>query len=189
MASAIDWDEGLPLDVLALVAGGALKLSKMKAMRGVSKTWQRGYEIRLTKLTIRKAGPIPNSMEQLAERFPALTSLDLGKSLLPPIRLARLASLKNLVILNLGERCPEEYGVYRWREPETGQLAGDLNTLEPLQGIPLQSLSLYGCKCLLGSALAPLNGMPLATLDLSLCSGLSPSSWGKLSVTEVPKTG
>lgn len=171
MDEGIDWDQGLPLDMLAMVAGGA---EAMKAMRGVSKTWQRGFSV--TKLTIRKPGPIPRSMGRLAERFPGLTSLDLGESLMDPSCLARLANLKNLVSLSFAGGHPVEYG---WIGPELDQLSYKLTSLKPLRGIPLQSLSLYGCGHLVGDALGPLQGMPLTSLNLCHCCKLSSASWGK----------
>lgn len=75
----IDWDKGLPLDVLSLVAQ-TLGMNQMKIMRGVCKTWQQGFEMGVTGIKITSLGhpALPSGLE-LAQRFPGLTMLDLGK--------------------------------------------------------------------------------------------------------------
>lgn len=73
----IDWDKGLPLDVLANVAGGS---DLLKAMRGVSKTWKKGYELSVTVIQIWDEGPPPPPTEIFSERFPSIGGLGLGKA-------------------------------------------------------------------------------------------------------------
>lgn len=73
-----DWDKGLPSDVLAMVAraGG---ITEMKAMRGVSKQWQEGFELAV--VSIKASLKTPSLPREVALRFPVLTSLDVGETL------------------------------------------------------------------------------------------------------------
>lgn len=72
-----DWDKGLPMDVLSLVAkaGG---LDAMKSMRGVSKTWQQGFELGIThiRIPLYLDPTLPPGARQTAQRFLGATSLD-----------------------------------------------------------------------------------------------------------------
>lgn len=123
----VDWDKGLPLDVLALVAqaGG---MAEMKAMRGASKTWQRGYEMGISGITISAeneparfgAAPVqPKFMLEADDelgfygtRFPGLTKLDVGDSSVNEYWLRKLWAFKKLASLTLGN-------------PRTGPCPGD----------------------------------------------------------------
>lgn len=71
-------------------------------MRGACSSWKEGFERSVTSLKISPGGPAPPSGGVLAERFPGLTSLDLGGCPLPEEGLACLRGLKNLVKLSLG---------------------------------------------------------------------------------------
>lgn len=76
----VDWGEGLPPDVLALVAkaGG---IQHLKSMRGVCKAWQQGFELGVTSIAILKLyHPVLPPGLQAAQRFPELSLLKLGKS-------------------------------------------------------------------------------------------------------------
>lgn len=46
-----DWDQGLPADILAQVASGS---EDMRAMLGVSTSWRAGFELSITRLTVKK---------------------------------------------------------------------------------------------------------------------------------------
>lgn len=78
--ASVDWDRGLPLEVPARLsqAGGR---QQMKSMRAVSKNWQAGFELGVTKISILKPeNPVLPPASQAAQRFPRLTCLDLGKA-------------------------------------------------------------------------------------------------------------
>lgn len=76
----VDWDKGIPPDVIALVAkaGGA---TEMKIMRGISKSWKVGYELGVACITVGLQHPMLTVGLEAAQRFPGLTRLDLGMSL------------------------------------------------------------------------------------------------------------
>lgn len=101
----VDWDKGLPVDVLAVVArvGGP---RSMMEMRGVSATWQQGYELAVTGITIKSSHDlqcaIPPSGTEAPQRFPALAKLNLGQSTLDAAWLANLRAFRKLDTLNLG---------------------------------------------------------------------------------------
>lgn len=76
--SSPDWDKGLPLDVLSLVAKGSKYIDHLKAMREVCKTWQKGFEGSVAGIRISKGPLLPLGAEIFAERFYGLTLLDLS---------------------------------------------------------------------------------------------------------------
>lgn len=136
-----DWAKGLPLEVLANLAGGR---DDLKAMRGLNKTWQQGFEGSVTALRVGPSGPfLPDTFPH---RFPDLTSLCLGESLMAEVDLAQLAGLKNLRILNLGGESAS------WAAGAEGeQLSLRLNGsgLQHLNGLQLENLVLSHCQKLL----------------------------------------
>lgn len=77
----VDWDKGLPIDILAMIAGGR---DAQKSMRGVSQTWKEGFDRSVDRLKIRLHGP---DLGLVPVRFPMLTSLDLGGSPMGELRL------------------------------------------------------------------------------------------------------
>lgn len=168
--SEVDWEKGLPIGVLALVARGA---EELKVMREVCKTWEEGFECSVTTIRIGKEGPLPPPT--LCERYPALTCLDLGESFIDENALAILGNLKKLISLILGatQRDPRKF----W-DLEDGQLAKEFTGtgLEHVRGLSLQTLSLSGCANL---SLQPLNGLPLTSLSLYNCYKLmrTDASW------------
>lgn len=185
-----DWAEGLPLDVLALVAGGK---DKLKAMRGVCKSWQQGFDVSAVTLRVSRVGPLLPTDGSLSQRFPGLVRLDLGLSLVPEADLEVLSSLQRLRSLTLGKAHSSAGGLGQgglW-ERLTGAGAQHLGSLqleflglggcnlladedyEVLQGQPLASLELMACFGLRGPGLQYLQGMPLVKLDLCQCSRLA----------------
>lgn len=69
-----DWDQGLTIDVLALVAAGR---DDLKAMRGASKTWRAGYELSVSTVHVDADGP--NFPVAFAQRFSGLKSVVMQK--------------------------------------------------------------------------------------------------------------
>lgn len=111
----VDWDSGLPPDVLALVAkaGG---VSDTKSMREVSKSWQQGFELGVTGIAIvHTEHPVLPPVLEVAQRFPGLTRLDLSRSATNAARLGNVRVLPKLESLVLGHRnmtCrPEHVGI------------------------------------------------------------------------------
>lgn len=100
-----DWDQGLPPEVLGLTAKAWRCRSPFaKDMREVSKSWQLGFNLSVSRITVRLDAPLLPKGVVLQERFPALTSLDLGNScIMDEEGLATLAGLRNLKRLNLGQ--------------------------------------------------------------------------------------
>lgn len=94
-----DWSKGLPVAIIAQVAGGK---NELKAMREVSKGWLRGFESSVSAVKIGSRGPTLPPSRTFQERFPALTSLDLGWCLMENSGLSSLAGHKTLASLNLG---------------------------------------------------------------------------------------
>lgn len=108
----VDWDRGLPLEVLALVAkaGGTMA---MKGMRGASRTWQQGFDLGVAGIGIfddtkpvltcgacilyRPPHQFPRSEVTLG--FPGLPKLDLGQSAIRPAWLKKLKLFPRLDIL------------------------------------------------------------------------------------------
>lgn len=164
MSEAIDWDQGLPLDVLALVAkaGG---LSDMQAMRSVSKSWQQGFELGVGGITLRKALPLLNFT---AQRFPGLTHLDISGSTVPEAWLQSLRVFPKLNSVALGCQSFKE-------RSKIGCLGSRLTNagLDHLHELPaLTRLGLSFRDRL--TSLGPLVGMRLTALDLTICQRLTP---------------
>lgn len=155
VSDEIDWDKGI-IDLLPQVAGGR---SAMKAMRGVSHSWQSGFERSVKTLRIREADPVPERGELLAERFPGLTSLDLcltfwrAEELLDNLR--SFPKLRNLVLEDSEFYSPDYYD------------------LRLLQGMPIASLDLSRCSSLTDAGLEALRGLPLTRLFLDSCTNCS----------------
>lgn len=98
----VDWDTGLPSDVLALVAKKG-RANQMKIMREVSKSWQQGFELAVRGISIGSVEhPVLPWGLEVAQRFPALTQLGLGNSLIDTAWLETLQTLPNLNRLFLG---------------------------------------------------------------------------------------
>lgn len=158
-------EKELPIEVISLVAGGC---EDLKGMRGVNKAWQEGFEASATTIRVSILGPPLPSVDILKERFPALTSLDLGASIMSEAALGFLRELGKLRSLKMGLSQVEatELGADHRNYPP-GILAGELTDagLEILRGLPLTSLHLGSCK-LTGSGFAHLHGMPLTSLSL-----------------------
>lgn len=165
----------LPLDVLALVAKAGASLQEMKGMRGLNKTWQQGFELVVTGITISLDDPMLPSGEAAAIRFPGLLKLDLGNSSAEESWLENLPkAFPKLTHLVLG---------HKLNTPGYHQsLACCLSNigLEHIRGLPLTSLNLAHCRRVtsLGAGLRGetplLDGMPLAHLDLSSCNHPTP---------------
>lgn len=150
----LDWDDGLPLGMLALVAGGR---DELKQMRLVSKNWQAGFEESVTKIKIKKAGP--PLAGPISERFPLLASLDLAESRLDLYgQLSCVQGLKKLAVLNLGSR-------FSCLPMQLFDSAAQL-----FQGLPLVTLSLEGCTVPNKLSFKHLMALPLTSLDLSCCT-------------------
>lgn len=140
-----DWD-GLPLETLAAVSRGK---DELKAMRGVCKRWQAGFECSVTGIRVPWHGPqLPNGAV-MAARFPFLTSLRLGNSFLNNSGLRELSSLRRLASVSLRRRGPAtEAGlafrqIFQSQQPDTGFTDYGLNALRVL---PLTHLDLHGCQ-------------------------------------------
>lgn len=188
MPGAID----LPVDVVAKVAGGSLAL---RPMRGASKTWKAGYDLTITKIKISFDGPPLPADGSLSQRFPELTSLEVGDCPMDESRLVNLRGLKQLKVLVLGE--PDftwkDYNLppgsafaemakvlndrREQRRNERGLLVHGLTSagMQHLRGLPLTKLLLRKCKLLKDAGLEPLRGMPLERLDLEGCGKISDS--------------
>lgn len=163
----VDWDNGLPADVLALVAraGG---MEAMKHMRGVSRQWQEGFELGVKGIKVSPFGPPLPWEGEVASlvRFPAVNIVDLGISpadgaclkcirAFPTLKSLVLGADWDLACTSIVEKCL------------ASQLAD--SELQHLQGIPLTSLDLSFCVALTGEGLKHLQGMPLKHLSLCNC--------------------
>lgn len=159
-----DWDRGLPPDILALVAksGG---MASMTVMRGVSKSWQRGYELGVTSLKICLHSPMLPPGETSPQRFPYLASLDLGGRPVEEQTLQALKAFPKLRFLTLG-LAGNAFQQQFWTSAITD------THLAALRGTPLTSLTLDGCRGITPEGLAHLQGMPLAALSLGSCKGV-----------------
>lgn len=187
--AGVDWDKGLPVDVLALVAK-ARGVKKMKSMRGVSKTWQQGFELGVARIAIRKPEyPVLGSDAPL--RFPFLTQIKLGMSAADAASLEALQGFLRLDRLYLGHsysQIPVLPGALSCRlaDSDLQHLRGmrlsalDLNLckcltddgMKALRGLPLTSFRACGCTKVTAASLQNLRGMPLVTLSLGGCSVL-----------------
>lgn len=149
------------------VAGGR---RAMLAMRGVSHSWQSGFERSVKSLRIGAAGPVPPPGNLLAERFPGLTSLNLGNSTTETAWLENLRAFPNLRTLVLGDFLPGGSFTYRLADAD----------LRHLEGMRISNLSLCNCEDLTDAGLESLRGLPLTRLDLEGCTELSASGLGCL---------
>lgn len=163
MADAPDWDQGLPLGILSTVAGGR---DELKAMRGVCQTWKAGFEESVSGIRLIRGGPLLPGIASLAQRFPSLTSLDLGDSLMEEASLGDLSRLNRLVSLILGQR--EDWCRFVARRLGPPPLAMKLTDsgLKCLSGVPLTRLDLEKCGRLTDAGLEYLIGLPLTGLDM-----------------------
>lgn len=135
----------------------------MKAMRGVCKQWQQGYESSTTGLTIGPEGPLLPTDGYFCKCFPMLASLHLGDSPVPESDLVQLAGLKRLRTLSLGTQgkcleCNDYPGVLF--SSRVGKCFSSL----PLS---ITDLSLNCCYNLLSSNMQGLRRLPLTKLNLS----------------------
>lgn len=160
------WAEGLPMDVLALVAGGR---DDLKAMRGVCSNWKQGFERSISDLRIKRAGPVFPPDGSFSERFSGLTRLNLGSSLIDEADLSQLVGLSKLKTLILGDYFSWEEGQHQGRLSNCLTSAG----FQHLGSLPkLQTLLLGGCGNLVDEALEGLRGAQLKDLSLGKCCGL-----------------
>lgn len=153
-----DWGEGLPVDLLALVAGGR---DDLKEMRSVRKTWQQGFESSVTVMRQRSYGSgkidqdfidfleqgLPALPSKFSERFPALTLLDLSHFPADEQSLRNLAGLKHLRSLILGPEFFSTEGTdsgLSVSEAEAGEWCP--SGLTALAGLQLDHLSLRECS-------------------------------------------
>lgn len=190
--TAVDWANGLGIDVLALVAGGR---DELKSMRGVNRSWKGGFQRSVKHIKVTEEGPLLPIDGSLARRFPGITSLDLGESLMGDWGLQSLRGLTKLIRLTLGSPVDSITSqVGQQVGPQAGQQVGQQlgqpfgqqvanqasraqpellplpwrltdSGLEWLRGLKLQQLDLSGCDEIL--TLGALEGMPLASLNLN----------------------
>lgn len=170
-----DWNQGLPLGVLSAVAGGS---NALKAMRAVSHSWQAEFEASVKSIDIDMVGPLPSFTGAFAQRFPGLTCLNLGESLMDEANLGQLKSLKRLSSLTLGgailwRMFREHYDTIPGLEPLTERLTG--SGMGGLREMPFTCLDLSGCSHLVDAGLQYLRDMPLASLSLMGCDNISES--------------
>lgn len=148
----VDWDKGLPLDLLSAVAGGR---NELKAMRGVSRTWKAGYEASITKFVVLRSGPILPPGGAFAARFPAA-------------RIVHLAGDRAQWAYHLNSAITADA-----LTESLGGLAGARITCLVLQGVK-QALTDIG--------MALLRGLPLTRLDLQGCSCITDAGLGTISM-------
>lgn len=200
----VDWDKGLPSDVLALVAkAGGVNI--MKSMRGACKTWQHGFELAVTGIKVHPEDPVLRLGDGAAHRFPRLTILDVGESQAHVGDLQGIQGFSNLRKLVLGNatgysppvdlssRVTNESMIYlRGLSLRDLSLRGCCNVtdagMESLRGMSLVALSLSGCSQLTPGALDSLAGMPLAKLDLLRCFGVLTNHKGLEGLRGLPLT-
>lgn len=163
-----DWEKGLPLELLALLAGLGGR-NEMKAMRGVCKLWQQGFEGGTIGLMIGPEGPLLPGNGSFCERFPMLASLHLGDSPVAESDLAQLAGFKQLQTLSLGTQS----NCFAPRALR-GQLFSSLrgSCFEFWGGLGITDLSLRCCEGVKPADLERLKGLPLARLDISGAKGI-----------------
>lgn len=95
----MDWANSLPLDVMELVARGR---DDLKAMRGVCQSWKVAYDNTVTGIRVVWSGLLEISASSLFDRYPNLTSLDLGDCLMGDEGMAGIQCFARLENLNLG---------------------------------------------------------------------------------------
>lgn len=124
----------------------------MKAMRGACKTWQQGYELGVSSITIHMEDPVLPLGYEAAQRFPGLKCLNIGDSQTELGDLQGLRAFSNLDKLVLGEQTDSQFF-----------MASCLTDAEMhlLEGLPLTHLGLHGCMGLTDQGLVWLHGMPL----------------------------
>lgn len=158
-----DWDKGLPIDILAIVARGR---NELKVMRQVSKSWQAGYEASTRKIKLSGSSPIiPQA--GISKRFPVVRDLALGACRMDEACLARLAGLAKLESLSLGVSYTIGPPGPEATLPLVSRLAGP--GLAFLQGLQIQHLDLSQCHELLDAGLAHVRTLPLTSLELTAC--------------------
>lgn len=204
LQAEVDWDKGLPIDLLSTVAGGR---DILKAMRGVSHTWQAGFEASVKSITVPwKAPPLPPA-SKFAERFPELISINLGESRLDQASLVSLAELRKLVSVSFESKFPTVPHLSPLRTPsetpsetppETplGVLGNSVPLgyrltgagLRRLNSLPLTKLVLRNCQSLSDACLRELWGLPLAILDLEGCPRLTDFGLKMLGLKGLPLT-
>lgn len=159
----------------------------MKAMRLVSRGWQKGFDSSVSAITLSQDGPLLPHWKSLHERFPQLTSLKLGECILGDEGLRNLADLKKLTALSLGSRgglgqkFPRLKRGHLWQRVTgagLGCLFGNGGPEGGLErglggGLKIQKLSLAGCQQLLDGDLVPLRALSLTSLSLAGCVGLT----------------
>lgn len=128
-AMEVDWDKGLPLELLSAVAGGQ---DLLKAMRGVSLTWKAGYEASVKKIKLSRYGPMLPAGGVFALRFPAARSVDLSASRL--VRSHLDESLRCLFGAKITHLVMQEFST----------LTDECMPL--LRQLPLTRLELSGCE-------------------------------------------
>lgn len=176
MEETLYWAHGLPPDVLGLVAkaGGA---DRMKAMRGVCKDWQIGYELGVTGLAILELEhPVLPPGGAAALRFPGLTKINLGSSAVAPAWLDNLRAFPKLARLTL-RGCES----FEYNSDGRSISSADMESLaaltqkisdvdlEPLRGTQLTLLDLSYCELVTDSGLDALRGMPLTRSECNMC--------------------
>lgn len=145
-----DWDKGLPVDILGQVAGGK---DELKAMRGVSKTWQQGFEISVKGIVGTGSCRLPSAAD-VKRRFPRLTTLDVALCTVEESSLECLAGIRNLTNLRLGNL----RRVF-W-EP-----------LESREGVPMLLIGFTGLGLI---HLHAVHGLPPLSLSLEICPAFRP---------------
>lgn len=155
---SVDWEKGLPPDVLPLVAkaGG---LPDMKSMRGACKTWQEGFELGVTGIGVSILSPMLPDGGLAARRFPMLARLDVGNSSAAESWLQTLAAFPKLSSLVLGYKADSASRL------SLSRCLSDAG-LGLLRGLPLAHLDLSGCAQLTPGDLTVLRGMPLTSLSV-----------------------
>lgn len=187
--AGIDWDKGLPLDLLFAVARGR---DALKVMRQVSRTWKAGYEGSVTSIKLSESGPMIPPGGAFARRFPSVRSIELGDyykpAESPDENIGRLVGAQITCLALSGPLT--DSGLAQLREiPQLTRLSlrgcskiTDAG-LSCLRGLLLQDLDLGGRGQLSPAGLAHLRGMPLSHLSLwrSWCLFAAPEALSQLS--------
>lgn len=156
----VDWGNGLPFDLVAKIAGGR---NQLKMMRGVNLSWQLGFEMSVTSITIDKRGP---SLPQgLAERFPRMSNL----------RFRNFATSFQLDSWTKGFDLLTRTGVAPpgWRDcPLTASTDPVEEQLQRLMDLKLRDITLQSCAALPDDSMDYFSRLPLVSLSLSGCLSL-----------------